>query len=213
MTRPVVLLFFLLAFVFAASGHDSPAPTYHRTVAEVRITFFATDESNRPVESVTDNDFAIVDDDAVVREFRSLRHSDETALDVTILLDASESVSPRFQSSVNNILQLISQKEATSEDRLSVLSFAGLRSAVLCELGCHSSVADRKLLAMKAEGATPLFDALVFCANFISDRRVLSSMGCFKVGWNPSHSKWCGQKSKHRGVVLPDRSAFMEARA
>ena len=170
MTRSVVLFFFLLGFAFAASGHDPPA--IYRTVAEVRITFFATDENNRPIESVTGNDFAIVDDDSVVREFRSLTHSSETALDITILLDASESVSPRFQSSLNEILRLISQKEVASEDRLSVLSFAGLRSAVLCDHGCHSAVADRKLVTMKAEGATPLFDALTFTANFISSRRV-----------------------------------------
>jgi VWFA-related protein len=171
-TRQVVLLFLLFDCVFAASGNDPPSITYHRAVSEVRVTFFATDENNHPIERVTKDDFAIVDDDVVVREFRSLTHSNETALDIIILLDASESVSPHFQSSLNEVLQLVSQNQLASENALSVLAFAGMKSTVLCDHSCQDAAVNRKLLAIQAEGATPLFDALLFCANFIASRRI-----------------------------------------
>lgn len=170
MIRSAVLFFSLLGFVFAGSGNDPPDTTYHRIVSEVRVTLFATDENNRPVESLGKDDFAIVDGDMVVREFRSLTRSDETALDVLILLDTSESVSPDFQSTMNDVLQLASQKWM-ADDQFSILSFSGLQSFILCTRNCRSFAAVQKLLALKAEGATPLFDALAFGAHFIASRR------------------------------------------
>lgn len=65
----------------------SGQPTYRSTVSEVRVTFFATGENNRPVETITKSDFAIVDNDIVIRNFRSLTRAEETALDVVVLLD------------------------------------------------------------------------------------------------------------------------------
>lgn len=170
MTRSVLLLFLLSGFVFA--GNDPPTATYHSTVSEVRVTFFATDESNHPIASIRKDDFAVVDGDMVVREFRSLTPSDETALDVVVVLDASESVTPRFQATVNAVLQLLSQKQIATDDHISVMSFAGLQPAVLCARNCRSSDASQKLLSAKAAGATPLFDTLAYGANFISSRQV-----------------------------------------
>jgi hypothetical protein len=69
---------------FAASGDDAAFPAYRSTASEVRITFFATDEANHPINNLSKDDFAVVDGDLIVRNFRSLARSQETTLDVVI---------------------------------------------------------------------------------------------------------------------------------
>ena len=87
------------------------------------------------------------------------------------VVDASESVAPRFQATVNDVLQLVSQGQLATDDNISVMTFSGLQPVVICTRNCRSAVAGKKLLAVKAAGATPLFDALADGARFISNRR------------------------------------------
>ena len=171
MTRSALLLLILPALVFAASANDPPAATYRTTVSEVRVTFFTTDENNHPVDTVRKDDFAVVDSSMVVREFRSLSRSDETRLDVVVVVDASESVAPRFQATMNEVLRLVFQRQVTTDDNISVVSFGGPQPAVICTRNCRNPAARGSLLAMKAAGATPLFDALAYGVELISRRR------------------------------------------
>jgi len=166
------LLFLLLPHpAFAGNADIPPAATYRTTVSEVRVTFFATDDKNRPVDKIEKDDFAVVDNGMVIRDFRSLMRSDETALDVVALVDASESVAPRFQTTVNDVLGLVSQRQSAADDSISVMSFSGLQATLLCSDNCRSTGAGQRLLAAKAEGATPLFDALAYSADFMAQRR------------------------------------------
>ncbi len=188
-TRSVVLALFAVtclvaAHAFAEDTSDSPSlPTYRSTVSEVRVTFFATDESNHPLATLTKSDFAVVDNERVVRNFRSFTHSDEASLDVVALLDMSESAAPRLRVALSDVLQLVAQEQAIPDDNISVLSFGGtsagsvgeasggLRPAILCSSGCRASDSMSKLLAVKSGGTTPLFDALIFAADFVSQHR------------------------------------------
>jgi VWFA-related protein len=180
-TRSVLLALFALAYVSAADDTNrfSGLPTYRSTVSEVRVTFFATDENNHPVATLTKSDFAVVDNELVVRNFRSFKHSDETALDVVALVDLSESVAPRFRVAMNDVLQLVAREQSIPNDNVAVLSFGGtsggmsggIRPAVLCASGCRASDSVSRLLAVKSGGTTPLFDALIFGADFISHHR------------------------------------------
>ncbi len=161
--------------VCAGSPNDSSHATYRSTTSEVRISFFATDGNNHPVgalgqDELRQSDFVIVDDGIVIRNFRSLMRSDETALDVVVMVDASESVGGRFPATMRNVLQLIAQNGGTNDHKLSVVSFAGLHSAVVCTDDCRSAIAKEKLLSVMAVGATPLYEALDYSANFISAR-------------------------------------------
>lgn len=149
----------------------SGQPTYRSTVSEVRVTFFATDENNRPVETITKSDFAIVDNDIVIRNFRSLMRAEETALDVVVLMDLSESVAPRFRAAMNALVQVVAREQSIADDNVSVVSFAGIKPALLCSSHCGSSEALEKLASLKSGGATPLFDALTFAAELISHHR------------------------------------------
>jgi VWFA-related protein len=184
-TRSVLLALFAATCVSAAEDVDSSSalPTYHSTVSEVRVTFFATDQNNHAVQTLSQSDFAIVDGERVVRNFRSFMLSDETALEVVVLVDASESVGPHFRLAMQDVLQLVAREQSIPNDNISVLSFGGppedkpgaasavLRPAVLCSSGCRTSDSATRLMAAKSSGMTPLFDALIFEADFISHHR------------------------------------------
>lgn len=161
----------LPCIVAVGNSGDFSSETYGSAVSEVRIPFFATDELNRSVDTVKEEEVAVVDNGLVVRKFRSFSRSDETALDLVAVVDVSESVAPRFRAGMQDVMQLVSQSQPVSDDSISVLSFGGVLPAVICSGNCRGSAAESRLLALHAAGATPLFDALAFGADFISHRR------------------------------------------
>jgi len=165
-----VLLTVFPCVFFASTTSDAPSVTYRTGTSEVRIAFFATDENNHLIEKIDKNDFAVVDGDEVIRDFRSLARSDETALDVVLLVDASESVAPRYQAVSQDVLRLLAQNSNVSSDRISVITFAGLQPSVVCSGDCNHTALEEKLVSSSATGSTPLFDALSFTAQFISNR-------------------------------------------
>jgi VWFA-related protein len=169
---PRVLAFFVLSSAVApANLNEGPEATYRRTVAEVRLTFIATDERNHNIDNLTRKDFAIVDNELVVRNFRSFSRPDGVALDAILLVDASESVLSHFKQELTDVVQLLSQTQWIPDDHVSVLSFGGMQYSILCSGNCRSSSATDRLVGVSTGGATPLFDAVVFAANFVSQRR------------------------------------------
>jgi len=164
-----VLIAFLPSLLSARADNDIPQTTYRTGTSEVRITFFATDQNNRLVDQIHEDDFAIVDGDRVIRDFRSLTRSGETKLDVVLLVDASESVGPKFHAIADQVLQMISHNE--SGDDLSIITFSGLKPAVMCAADCSGAATQAKLSSLTPAGATPLFDSLAFSARYMADRR------------------------------------------
>ncbi|MGD0989440.1 MAG: VWA domain-containing protein [Candidatus Sulfotelmatobacter sp.] len=163
--------FSLCLFIFIAQlvhADDTPLDTYHSTSSEVRVTFFPTDVNNRAIDTVTKDDFVIVDGDLVIRDFRSLARADETVLDMVILVDASESVARRLPAAMDEVLRLISQTAVDSN--LSVISFGGLQPALLCTGDCRTWEARQSLLSVNGSGTTPLFDAIAYGAQILSGR-------------------------------------------
>ncbi len=188
--RSVLLALFVLTYAVltyaaaAASANDSSnLPTYRSIVSQVQVTFFATDENNRPVAALTKSDFAVVDNGLVIRNFRSFTAADETSLDVVALVDLSESVAPRLRVAIREVEQLVAREQSIADDNVAVLYFGAefgaasgaasgeIRPAILCSSGCRASGSVSRLLAAKDSGTTPLFDALIFASDFISHRR------------------------------------------
>ncbi len=112
-----VLLTIFPCVFFASTTNDAPSAIYRTGASEVRIAFFATDDKNHLVESIDRNDFAVVDGDAVIRDFRSLTRSGETPLDIVLLVDASESVAPRYQA----VTQFISDRPAAGARQVLII--------------------------------------------------------------------------------------------
>ena len=167
----VVLLVFFPCLFYASSTGDGPLTTYHTGTSEVRISFFATDERNHPVEDLNRDDFAVVDDDMVIRDFRSLVRARDTSLDLILLVDDSESMASRFQEVRQDLLKLISSDLLSAQDRVSVVTFAGMRPTIFCAQECGAPAVKQKLLAVKAEGATPLFDAVNYTARLVTSQK------------------------------------------
>jgi VWFA-related protein len=153
-----------------ASGGSADV-TYRSSISEVRLTFFATDENHRGVTNLESSDIAVVDDGMVIRRFQSFAPSTSTRLQVVVLVDTSESVLPRFRQEVADVLTLVSQNPSIAEDQLSIISFGGMRSTVMCSGNCRSAAVANQLSAVRADGATPLFDALEFAGKFIAQHR------------------------------------------
>jgi VWFA-related protein len=156
---------FLLLTVFPGlcpriESQDFSTPTYRGAASEVRLVFFASDDHNGHLQTLTANDFAVVDDDQVIRNFRSFDHSPLTNLDVIVLFDSSESVLPHFQQEIDQVLQLVSRWPWQPEDEVSVLSFSGMDTRQLCAGDCRTSLTAGKIASFSTGGATPLFDAL-----------------------------------------------------
>jgi len=166
----VVVCLVLLGASASRSSAESPGPTYRSTVSEVRLTFFATDERNHSADTLQKNDFAVVDNERVVRDFRSFSVSSETKLDVVVLIDSSQSVLPHFKDEISNVLQLVGQAQWIPDDKITVLSFAGTEPRVICTGNCRSSSATGGVSALSSDGTTPLFDTVAFAANFLSER-------------------------------------------
>ena len=163
-----VLLAVFPGLLCARADNDAPSLNYRTGTSEVRVAFFATDENNRLIASIDRNDFAVVDGDIVIRDFRSLARSDETRLDIIVLADASESVAPGFHAIAEQVLRLISRNH--SGDDLSIITFSGLRPAVLCSANCGGADTGNKVRSLTPAGATPLFDSMVFGARYVADR-------------------------------------------
>jgi VWFA-related protein len=145
-------------------------PTYRSAVSEVRLVFFATDEQNHNVGDLQKNDFAVVDNERVIREFRGFARANLTRLNVVVLIDASESVLPQVRSEIADTLQLMAQSPWSSDDNISVLSFSGMDVQVVCRDDCREVDEASRFESLPRGGATPLFDALQAATKLLAQR-------------------------------------------
>ena len=159
----------LFLFLIPAHGQEKPAFTYRRTAAEVRLTFIAS-QNQKDFDSLKADDFAIVDRDVIVRDFRSFGRTRQMKADVMILLDCSESVERRVQQEMQEVMRLLQESHWLEEDNISVVSFAGVQTKILCAGNCRTWAWSKSLPQPSAAGATPLFDAVVFAAEVLSRR-------------------------------------------
>ncbi len=153
------------------SSEESANLTYHSTASEVRLMFFASDENDHGVEELQKDDFAVVDDERVIRHFRSFTRSELAKLDVIVLIDSSESVLPQFEHEISEVQQMISQWPRSPGNHVSVLSFSGMGTHLVCAENCLSSLPPYQLASIPKGGATPLFDAVEIAANLLIQRR------------------------------------------
>lgn len=164
------ILAFFPCFFSASTTNDSPPVTFRTTASEVRVSFFATDGENHNLENLAKDDFAVVDNGTVIREFRSLQRSDDAALDILVLVDTSESVKLRLTELQKAVLTLLSE-DSIARDNISIAAFSGMRSTLLCTSNCRTLSIRERIQSLKTEGATPLFDALADSARILNNRR------------------------------------------
>jgi VWFA-related protein len=152
---------------WAQTREGASEATFHSDAAEVRMTFSTTDQDNRVMATIQSTDFAVVDHDVVVRDFRSFARSQYTRLEIALLVDASDSITPQFRRELANVLQIMAETSGVPEESISVVSFRDLKPTVVCEGNCRALSTDAEFSAVKSGGLTPLYDSIVFASRML----------------------------------------------
>lgn len=161
----------MLGQSISAGPNETSSFIYHSSGSEVRLVIFATDEHHHAIQELQKDDFAVVDDENVIRQFRSFTPSVPLNLNVVVLIDASESVLPRFEQEVTDIFQMLSQWPWAPGDELSVMTFSGQEVQLICAGKCQGSLTLDQIAAVPKGGATPLYDAVEAAADLLMQRK------------------------------------------
>jgi VWFA-related protein len=162
-----------LASVFATATYAVPSDdefTYRSTVEEVRLTLVATDRHNRFVENLSPTELAIVDNELIVRKFRSFTRSPEARLNVLVLIDSSASVGDRRKRETANALKLIRNASWGPTDNVTVLTF-GAAPQLDCVNNCPSDSHPIAAAPVQGAGFTALYDYIVLSADLLKKTR------------------------------------------
>lgn len=144
----------------AAPGADEEILTFRSEVREVWLAFAASDLQGRSVHSLAAADVAVVDNEHIVRHFRSFSPAAESPLNLILLIDISGSMEKGVAKEAAAVEDFLKTTHWGSADRVSILAFSGLKPELICAGDCASGQVAAKLSAVKAEGQTPLYDAM-----------------------------------------------------
>jgi VWFA-related protein len=150
---------------------DEAEYTIRANANEVRLVFAASDRQGHVVRSLRSNDVAVDDNGSIIRQFRSFHTVSQSPLDLVILLDASDSVASQIPEEIDRVKSFIADSAWGELDRVSILAFGGLRPQLLCERNCREETGGEKLNALRANGATPLYDALFEASEILKQSR------------------------------------------
>jgi VWFA-related protein len=146
------------------------AATFRSDASEVRMSFSTTDRDNRVIATLQPSDFAIVDHDLVIRDFRSFTLTEYTHIDLTLLVDESGSISPQLRQELASVTRFVAQSGGVPEQSFSVLSFRDLKPTVLCQGNCRALDLGAQFPPVSSGGQTPLYDSVVFAARLMGQR-------------------------------------------
>jgi VWFA-related protein len=169
---------FLAAWLLAVALASTPAHaadlnegTIRAGTNEVRIAFAASDGEGHVVKSLRSSDVAVADNGLIVRQFRSFRPAMESPLDVVLLLDASGSETPHLAEEIATAKSFLANSAWDQRDRVSIVAFGGLQTQALCVRNCRGADAQSKLNALRTDGLTPLYDAVVKASEILQENR------------------------------------------
>ena len=178
LSRIVPLLFLALMFVSSYAADPADLFTVRKQVEEARITFSVQDGRGGPVSGLTRNDIQVVNDGRLVREITSFYGYENVPIRLTILLDASDSMSRRFADERQMAESLLNSVVRPGLDEATVISFASKANPV-------PTVNRIGLRNLKADGPTALYDSLfdaMLHLNAVSARPVRRILILFSDG-------------------------------
>ncbi len=174
-SRVAIFLTALLVAVVLSSlplySADQTGYTIQASANEVRLAFAATDRQGHVVRTLRSSDVAVADNGSIIRHFRSFRPASESPLDVVILLDASGSMASQISGEIDAAKDFVEHSSWRERDRVSILAFGGMRPQLLCARNCNAEAAAVKLSALRANGLTPLYDALFEASEMLKATR------------------------------------------
>jgi len=167
---PLLAVLLFCTGLSARVAGDPADFTYRTNTTEVRLTFSVLDQNSHGVATLQASDIVVVDKGVIVRSFQSFTRSDWTKLEIAILIDGSESVTPHLRREMADILDLVSQSAGVPDENLSIVSFEGSRPALLCAGNCRAYHAAERLPVTNTRGLTPLFDTIALAADLLARR-------------------------------------------
>jgi VWFA-related protein len=162
----------LLSLTLASSGAlvaADPEYTIRSNPSEVRVLFTAEDAEGHRITRLDPNDVAVIDNEEVVRRFRSFGPASEVPLDVVILIDTSSSVSKQIKKELELVAAFLRGASWREGDQVSIVSFGGPRANIVCKSTCR----DQRIAfsEVAAGGGTPLYDAVIAALAIIAETR------------------------------------------
>ena len=152
----------------AAASADDEVYVLRSDVHEVRLAFSARNAQGRTISSLRPSDVAVADNGRIIRHFRSFHPAAETPLDLIVLLDASDSMAAHIGEEVEAVRRFVASSQWGPDDRISILTFGGMRWKLLCARNCRGQQAERELGGLQPQGSTPLYDALFAAAELLA---------------------------------------------
>ena len=125
--------------------------TVRKQVEEARITFSVQDRRGGPISGLTRDDIRVVNDGRAVSDITSFFSYENVPIRLTVLLDASDSMSRRFGDEREMAEVLLKNVVRPGLDEATVVSFASKMRPMVSRVGFRD---------LKAEGPTALYDSI-----------------------------------------------------
>jgi VWFA-related protein len=158
----ISLAWILIVFASATIARTAPEPEFSlkKTVEEVRLSLVVTDKNHQYVKDLSPTELAVVDNEVVVRSFRSFNRAQEGRLRLVILLDVSESAAPSLRKQFDSVLKFVHDARWQAGDSVTVIAF-DTKDNVLCDRDCATASIENRLSSIRASGQTAIYDAIV----------------------------------------------------
>ena len=135
-----------------------------KRVDEVNLAFTVTDKKGRFISNLDANDFQVLDNHTPPQELRFFRQQSDLPLRVALLIDASDSITHRFQFEQNAASQFLREILRPAKDKASVISFDG-RVHQVHDFSDDVQTLARAVKSIRAGGNTALYDAVILACN------------------------------------------------
>jgi Mg-chelatase subunit ChlD len=168
---PFVLIILAMLATVRASDDEYSIRT---TVDEVRLTLVAVDQQHHYINNLAPSEVAIVDNEVIVRKFRSFTRAPEIRLNVLVLIDASDSVSDHRKHETTTVLESIRNADWSASDTVSALTFGAGTPQLTCIKNCAAEH-PAPPLAPTGVALSPLYDSIVYGAAILSQSRTPDS--------------------------------------
>jgi VWFA-related protein len=163
----------LLAAVVLASVPLHAAEEAEYTIEtgtnEVQISFTAADRQGHAIQTLHPPDVAVVDNGWIIRQFRSFRRASEEPLNLVVLIDASGSMESEIRNEIVEVKNFVAAMATAEQDRVAIFSIGGVEPRLICDRNCNGEAAAVQLSALRANGMTPLYDAIVQASQTLKD--------------------------------------------
>ncbi|HTW60920.1 MAG TPA: VWA domain-containing protein [Terracidiphilus sp.] len=143
----------------AGSASDTGASTLKLGVNEVSLIFTVTDSHGRYIPNLTQNDFALLDDQRAPERVNSFHQQINLPLRVGLLIDTSTSIRSRFQFEQQSAIEFLLEVLKARGDRAFVMGF-DVTPTVTQDWTNDMDGLEAGVNQLRPGGGTALFDAV-----------------------------------------------------